>query len=56
MEALYSSPDNERLINQEEREQLQRVLGSFGLYDASQDVIHSPEHPEDDKWFVLGTN
>lgn len=42
---------SERIIAQEEREYLNRVLGSFGLYDASQDIYDTPEH-QDEKWAV----
>lgn len=44
-------PKSERIITQEEREYLNRVLGSFGLYDASQDECDTPEH-QDERWAV----
>jgi len=56
MEALYPLEDNERPATSIEREELQRILGSFGLYDASKDIVHSTERPEDNKWFLLSEN
>lgn len=47
-------PEFERLINDEEREELNRALGALGLYDASQDTYETSEHPEDDKWIIKG--
>lgn len=52
MENAPSNESMERLISTEERERLQRALGSFGLYDASQDSYNVTEHPEDRKWPV----
>lgn len=52
MEYASSDENMERLISIEEREHLQRVLGSIGLYDASQDTYAVTEHPEDRKWAV----
>lgn len=37
-------------------EEVQRLLGSLGLYDALQDEYSTIEHPEDDKWVVRSTN
>lgn len=47
----------ERLANNEELDYLERIriLGAFGLYDASLDWETMPkvtEHPEDDQWIV----
>lgn len=33
-----------------------RILGCLGLYDASQDVYPTIEHPEDDQWIIKGEN
>lgn len=48
---MESLPEHERIINNEEREALNRALGALGLYDASQDEYDNPEHPEDERWF-----
>lgn len=49
-------PEFERIITPEEREYLDRMLGSLGLYDASQDQYDVTEHPEDEQWFPRGYN
>lgn len=40
----------ERVVTPTERERLERVLASYGLYDASQDRYEVTEHPEDERW------
>ena len=37
-------------------EEVQRILGHLGLYDASQDHYEVTEHPEDRKWAVEAFN
>lgn len=56
MEIASSSSEMERPVNEEEREYLTRMLGSLGLYDASQDTFSTTEHPEDEKWIVPSAN
>lgn len=52
----YASNENmERLANSEERERLERLLGSFGLYDASQDIYPIQER-QDEHWAVVDIN
>lgn len=46
--------ESERLVTPEEREELNRILGAYGLYNASQDIYPTIEHPEDDKWIIRG--
>ena len=57
MERSSYVQENERPINNEEREYLQRVLGSFGLVDALLcDQPETVEHLEDRRWAVLDYN
>jgi hypothetical protein len=56
MERGDFSAEYTRLVTPEEREYLERTLGSLGLYDASQDVYSVTEHPEDEKWIIQSNN
>lgn len=51
MERQTNSDKLERLATEQEREYLQRILGNFGLYDATFDL---PPVDDDDDQFVRG--
>lgn len=57
MEYAPFNPEMERLINDEEKERLERALGSYGLVDALlYDTPLQIEHPEDDSWIIKSEN
>mgnify|MGYP003451797186 FL=1 len=52
----FLEPTEERLITPEEREKLNKTLGSMGLYNAAMDNYIFVEHPEDDTWILPSIN
>lgn len=51
----YSKPPVEVVMSDETIARVRSLLGSQGLYDCSDDTYDNPNHPDDDRWIVRGS-